>query len=88
MVLQLTQNDGKPSMHVSITTFVLLFPFFSPKPRWALEWDYTHLVLVLLCIRTYHLINFFTIELPFRSSQSQWILEWDFIHLVLVLIRI
>ena len=50
MVLQLTQSNGKATMHFCITTSVLLPCTTS---RWVLEWDYTHLVLTLLCIGTY-----------------------------------
>ena len=54
MVLQLTQSDGKAIAQFFITSSVLAFP--SSKPRWVLEWDYSHLVILLLRIRTYHLI--------------------------------
>jgi len=79
MVLRLTQRDGKAIMHAVIIASVL------PSRR-VLECDYTHLVLVLLCIRTYHLIIFSITELPFHSSKTRWALEWDYTHLVLVLI--
>src|SRR5579863_8078709 len=54
MVLQPTQSDGKATMHVFIAVSVLPFP--CSNPRWVLEWDYTHLVLALLCVKTYRLI--------------------------------
>jgi len=44
-----------------------------------LECDDTHLVLVLLCIRTYHLIIFFITEL----SRSRWALQWTALNLSL-----
>ena len=56
-VLQLTQIDGKAAMHVFITFSVLPFP--CSKSLWVLERDYTHLVLVLLCTRTYRLMASF-----------------------------
>ena len=60
MVLQLTQSDGKAVMHVSITASVLPFP--CSRLRWVLEWDYTHLVLVLLCIITYRVMACFMLS--------------------------
>jgi len=60
MVLQLTQSDGNAVMHFFITASVLPFPF--SKSPWDLEWDYTHLFLVLLCIRTYHRMACFTLR--------------------------
>ena len=79
--MRLTQRDGKAIMHAFIIASVL-------PSRWVLGCDYTHLVLVLLCIRTYHLIIFSITELPFCSSKTRWALEWDYTRLVLVLICI
>jgi len=83
MVLWLTKSHGKAIMHVFIIASVLPSPCLTL--RWVLECDYAHLVLVLLCIRTHHLIIFFITELPFRCSKTRWVLEWDYTHLVLVL---
>ena len=65
MGLQLTQSDGKANMHLFIIASVLPFP--------VLEWDNAHLVLILLCTRTYRVIAFFITELHFRSL-SLWVL--------------
>jgi len=86
MVLQLTQSAGKAIIHDFITASVPPFP--CPKSPWVLECDYIHLVLDLLCIRTYHLIIFFITELPFRCSKPRCVLEWDYTHLILDLISI
>ena len=64
MILQLTQSDGKAIMHVFITASVLPFP--CPKSRWVLEWDYIHLVLVMLCTITYRAVACFMLR--FRLS--------------------
>ena len=86
MVVHLTQRNGKAAVHVFIIASALPFP--CPESRWVLECDYTHLVLVLLHIRTYHPTIFFITELPFRCSKTRWVLEWDYTHLTLVLICI
>ena len=64
-------------MHVITTASVL--PFL------VLEWDNTHLALVLLCIRAHHLKTAFITELHFRCFKSRWFLEWGPNHLVPVL---
>ena len=85
MVLRLTQSNGNAIMHDFIIASVSPFPRL--KSRWVLECGYTHLVLVLLCTRTYQLVIFFITELPFRCSKTRLVLEWDYTHLKLVLIR-
>ena len=64
-------------MHFVTTASVLRFL--------VLEWDNTHLALVLLCIRTHHLRTAFIIEPHFRCFTSRWFLEWGHTHLVWVL---
>ena len=65
-------------MHFVTTASVL--PFL------VLEWDDTHLALVLLCIRTHHLKTAFITELHFRCFKSRWFLEWGRTHFVRVLL--
>ena len=65
-------------MHFVTTASVLLFL--------VLEWDNTHLALVLLCVRTHHLKTAFITELHFRCFTSPWFLEWGHTHLVWVLL--